>query len=715
MERVDKVRRLPLKDFDSSLLPYLPQSLNHRVALEEAARRVLLLPSVGSKSFLITIGDRSVTGLVARDQMVGPYQVPVADVGITRTTYGFDVKTGEAMALGERTPVALCSPAASARMAVGEALTNLSAAYIGGYIGLVKLSANWMCAASKSGEGAALYEAVQAVGMDLCPKLGIGIPVGKDSMSMSMRWKDEGSEEPKEVSSPLSLIVTAFSPVVDVESTWTPQLQIVDEETALVLVDISQGKTRMGGSALAQVFKQTGSECPDVDNAAVLKAFLEGCQYLRKQYPGLVLAYHDRSDGGLFTTVAEMSFAGRLGFSMTVDQWDDPVTALFNEELGAVFQVRKSDVSTFSKVFAENAFPSSASIHALGTVHVHNETLEISHRGEAVFSSSRAELQKTWADTSFRMQSLRDNAASAQSEYDIITQNHRGIYFDLTFGPPSITPSPAISRPKVAILREQGVNGHPEMAWAFHAAGFEAVDVHMTDILSSRVTLTTFRGLAACGGFSYGDVLGAGKGWANSVLLHDIARKEFSEFFKRTDTFAFGACNGCQFLSHLKSIIPGAEDWPEFKINASERFEARASMVGIADTPQTRASVFLRDMVGSKLPVAVAHGEGRATFSSDQHLQRAEDLGLVAAQYVDSEGQPTEVYPLNPNGSPRGVTGVQTLDGRVLALMPHPERVTTLSANSWYPRKMAASWKGMGPWFQLFQSAREWCSREAEV
>ncbi|KAF7357978.1 Phosphoribosylformylglycinamidine synthase [Mycena venus] len=661
--------------FDASVAPYLPnaRTINERFFL--AVSRVLRLPSVASKSFLITIGDRSITGLVTRDQMVGPWQVPVADVAVTRSSYGFDVLYGEAMAIGERTPVALVNPAASARMAVAESLTNLAAACVGD-IARVKLSANWMLSDWSS-----------------VPRLASAFPVGKDSMSMSMKWR-EGLEQ-REVSAPLSLIVTAFAPVEDVGRTWTPQLSTdADEPTILVLFDLGGGKTRLGGSALAQVFKEIGDEAPDVDDPALLKAFFQGCQTIRSSEPGLILAYHDRSDGGLFTTVAEMSFAGHVGVRLSLDSLRNdkhPIALLFNEELGAV--------------------PASTSslIHVVGQVNPSpDQAFTIVHGSEELFSSTRQELQQMWAETSFKMQCLRDNAAAAKEEFDRISDPEpTGLFYDLKF---SYSPSrDYFRRPKVAILREQGVNGHVEMAWAFTAAGFDAVDVHMSDVLSGATNLGDFRGLAACGGFSYGDVLGAGKGWAHSILLNATARDEFSKFFKRDDTFTLAVCNGCQFLSHLREIVPGAHEWPDFKPNKSERFEARVAMLEVVDSEVTRSSVWLRDMAGSKLPIAVAHGEGRVSFTAPEHRQSLEKQGLVGLRYVDGQGKPTEVYPANPNGSPGGITGVQTPDGRVLALMPHPERVVALESNSWYPGSLAKEWTNIGPWFQIFQNARKWC------
>lgn len=710
MSRTDSTRRLTGSLFDTSLSKYLPSSESLADRLSQAVNRVLRLPSVGSKSFLITIGDRSITGLVTRDQMVGPWQVPVSDVAVTRSSYGFDVRYGEAMAMGERTPIALLNPAASARMAVAESLTNIVASFVGS-ISKVKLSANWMCAASKEGEGAGLYQAVKAVGMELCPALGVSIPVGKDSMSMSMKWTQGGQK--REISSPLSLVVTAFAPVEDIGSTWTPQLRTdVGEPTVLVFFDLANGKERLGGSALTQVFKEIGSEAPDVENPSVLKAFLTACQNIRNTSPGLVLAYHDRSDGGLFTALAEMCFAGHVGVEVSLDALhsvEDPISTLFNEELGAVVQVRRSELKELMTAFVSVGFPSS-SLHVIARVNEpEDDMFTVIHGSIPIYSRSRAELQQAWSETSYKMQCLRDNAIAAQEEFDLIGDpSHQGLFYDLKF---SHAPARELfRRPMVAILREQGVNGHAEMAWAFTAAGFDAVDVHMSDIFLGKVSLGDFTGVAACGGFSYGDVLGAGKGWAHSVLLNDTARREFVEFFQRDQTFALGVCNGCQFLSHLREIVPGSQDWPYFESNRSERFEARVSMVEIVEGDVTRSSVFLRDMVGSKLPVAVAHGEGRAAFRDENHRRALESQHLPAVRYVDSKGAPTETYPLNPNGSPGGITGVHTSNGRILALMPHPERVVTLQSNSWYPPSFEDSSNGVGPWFRMFQSARQWCN-----
>ena len=711
MHRTDSTRVIAGSPFDISLAEYLPSVPSLPDRLSVAADLVLRLPCVASKSFLITIGDRTITGLVTRDQMVGPWQVPVSDVAVTRASYGFDVVHGEAMAIGERTPVAILSAPASARMAVAEAITNIAAASISS-LSKLKLSANWMCAASKPGEGAGLYEAVKAVGLELCPALGIGIPVGKDSMSMSMKWIDREGRK-KEISSPLSLIITAFAPVENVSQTWTPALQRNETHpTILIFIDLANGKERLGGSALVQVFKRIGSEAPDVEDPALIVSFFNACQKVRREHPDLVLAYHDRSDGGLFTTIAEMAFAGRVGVEIDLDVLEsshDPVSALFNEELGAVVQIRVQDLETFVGAFEEAGFPH-RNLRVIASVNgtSPDQGFTVKRGPSTIFSSTRAELQTVWAETSFKMQSLRDDPVSAKQEFSLVKDNsHNGLFYDLSFRP---EPSRAVTvRPKVAILRERGVNGHVEMAWSFTQAGFLAVDVHMTDILSGQVSLADFTGLAACGGFSYGDVLGAGNGWASTVVLNDTARGEFTRFFARDDSFTLGVCNGCQFLSHLKEIIPGAEDWPEFKLNKSGRFEGRVAVVEVVISDVTETSVFFRDMAGSKLPIAIAHGEGRAAFENEKTREKALASGIIPIRYVDSSGIPTEHYPLNPNGSLGGVAGVQTPNGRIVAIMPHPERVTMLEANSWYPRELKDEWGAVGPWFQMFQSARRWC------
>ncbi|MDP1824023.1 MAG: phosphoribosylformylglycinamidine synthase [Archangium sp.] len=638
------------------------------VELAEAIRRVLLLPAVGDKSFLVTIGDRSVTGLVARDQMVGRLQVPVADVAVTMTSY--DVHTGEAMAMGERTPLALLNAAASARMAVGEALTNLAAARID-KLGDVKLSANWMAAAGSPGEDARLYDAVKAVGVELCPALGIAIPVGKDSMSMRTVW------DQKTVTAPLSLIVSAFAPVRDVRRTLTPELQLDAGPTSLVLIDLGAGQNRLGASALAQVFNEVGDVPPDVDSPKALAAFFALVQSLNAE--GRLLAYHDRSDGGLLVTLVEMAFAGACGLTIKPSE----LAPLFSEELGAVVQVKDSDLDA---VLAR-CTASGLTANVVATPRT-DDRLTL---GALVFT--RTELRALWSDTTWRMHRLRDDASCADEEHALRTDaTFTGLTTKLTFDP-AVRPPPRASRPRVAILREQGVNGQVEMAQAFTRAGFDAVDVHMSDLLEGRFDLGSFRGLAACGGFSYGDVLGAGGGWAKSVLFHARTREVFGAFFNRPDTFSLGVCNGCQMMAQLKDLIPGAAAWPRFVRNRSEQFEARVGLVKIESSP----SLFFKGMEGSVLPVAVSHGEGRVELQGDAPL-------LVAGRFVDASGAPTERYPLNPNGSKDGVTALTTPDGRVTILMPHPERVIRTAQLSWHPKE----WGDDSPWLRFFENARTW-------
>lgn len=725
VSRTVKTRPLDIPAFDSSLSLYIPEPTTN--ILNEAVDRVLKLPAVGSKSFLITIGDRTVGGLTARDQMVGPWQVPVSDVSVTATSLTEGIKTGEAMAMGEKPLLALISPASSARMAVAEAIMNLAAADILGGLERIRLSANWMAASSHPGEGAALYEAVEAIGMQLCPELGISIPVGKDSMSMKMRWTDQESQNPKEVTAPLSLVISAFAPVGNIHKTWTPALQSAKLEqikTMLLLVDLSEGYRALGGSSLAQVFGQVGDSTPDVRNVQRLKDYYDAVQQLQES--GIVLAYHDRSDGGLFTTLVEMMFAGRCGLEIMLDSMcqtsrtKDVVETLFNEELGAVFQIRQSDEINFHRCFA-TCGPPDGLIKKIGRVSSHGkQDLAIYHGSTLVYRSSRVALQQRWASTSHQMQRLRDNPDCADAEFaSIADASDPGLSYKLTFNPSAnILPfTVSLSRrlsltnkPRVAILREEGINGQAEMAFAFMSAGFSAIDVHMTDLISDRVSLSSFVGLAACGGFSYGDVLGAGRGWASSVLFHPTTRAQFQEFFARRDTFTLGVCNGCQFLSRLKELIPGAQDWPTFVRNTSEQYEARVCMVEILDT-RASPSTFLHGMKGSTLPIAVAHGEGRASFSSGSQTAAAENLlakDLVSLRYVDSHCTPTESYPANPNGSPLGIAGVRTPDGRVLALMPHPERTVLGGIASWIPAGKSSEWGELGPWARIFQSARRW-------
>lgn len=686
MSRVAKTEPLTLEPLDLS-----------DISVEESVSRVLQLPAVGSKNFLITIGDRFITGLVDRDQMVGPWQVPVADVAVTNTSLGdTNLTTGEAMAMGEKPTLALVSAEASAKMCVAEALMNLFAADIPN-LQRVKLSANWMSAASHPGEGSKLYEAVQAIGLDLCPDLGISIPVGKDSMSMKMKWDD------KEVISPLALTITGFAPVDNTSNTWTPLLSN-KPNTILVLVDLAAGTTKsLGGSALAQVFQQIGNNAPTVHSNKLFKCFLETLIVLHKKFE--VLAYHDRSEGGIFTTIAEMCFTSRLGAELNLEGTQGCLVELFNEELGAVFQIDSGKYQAFVDIFAANGI-SAEYIKIIGTP-IKTQTLRVNFNNELVYENSRADLQSLWSNTSFHIQKLRDNPITAKQEYDNIKDDDDpGILYQLTY---SIKDDLCISyttRPKVAILREQGVNSQQEMSWSFSQAGFDTFDVHMSDILSGHVSLKDFVGLAACGGFSYGDVLGAGAGWAKSVLFNDHARNEFKQFFNRPDTFAFGACNGCQFFSRIKDLIPGTEHWPTFERNFSEQYEARFIMVEVVRS-QTD-SIFLQGMQGCKLPIAVAHGEGRANFSNDLEQQRFLDDKQMVIRYIDNYGNPTSQYPFNPNGSPFGIAGISSANGRVLAMMPHPERVTRMESNSYYPQSQAQEWKNYGPWIKLFRNARHW-------
>ncbi len=666
--------------------------------LNDAVERVLRHPAVASKSFLITIGDRSITGLVARDQFVGPWQVPVADCAVTATA--FDVYTGEAMAMGERTPLALLDAPASGRMAVGEAITNLASARIG-KISDIKLSANWMAAAGHPGEDARLYDTVKAVGMELCPALGITIPVGKDSMSMKTRWQDEG--EDKSVTAPMSLIVSGFAPVQDIRLTLTPQLRLDQGDSELLLIDLGRGQNRLGGSIIAQVYSRIGRSAPDVDNAADLKAFFDTVQALNAD--GKLLAYHDRSDGGLLATVTEMAFAGHCGLDLDLDtvaaSREALAAALFSEELGAVVQVRAADSAEVLARFAAAGLADC--VQVIGQPVAGGE-IRLSFAGETVYRAERRILQRIWSETSYRIQRLRDNAECAEQEYDLLLdESNPGLSAKLSFDVNADIAAPYINtgvRPRMAILREQGVNGQTEMAAAFHRAGFSVVDVHMSDIIAGRVSLEDFKGLVACGGFSYGDVLGAGGGWAKSVLFNARARDNFSAFFERQDSFALGVCNGCQMLSNLGELIPGSEAWPRFVRNRSEQFEARVAMVEV----QESKSIFLAGMAGSRLPIAIAHGEGHAEFANQEALLAADLSGAVALRFVDNHGQVTERYPANPNGSPRGITGLTTRDGRVTIMMPHPERVFRAVQNSWRPDE----WQEDAGWMRMFRNARVW-------
>lgn len=668
------------------------------VDIDEAVTRVLHHPAVASKSFLITIGDRTITGLVARDQMVGPWQVPVADCAVTATS--FDVYTGESMAMGERTPLALLDAAASGRMAIGETLTNLAASRIE-KLSDIKLSANWMAAAGHPGEDARLYDTVKAVGMQLCPELGITIPVGKDSMSMKTQWRDEGTD--KSVTSPLSLVVTGFAPVSDIRKTLTPQLRMDKGETDLILIDLGRGQNRMGASILTQVYGKLGTQAPDVDDAEDLKAFFAVIQGLNAD--GHILAYHDRSDGGLLVTALEMAFAGHCGLNLFLDALADDraelAAVLFNEELGAVIQVHQDATP---EVLAQFSAAGLGDCVAVIGQPVNSDDVAISFNGQPVFGGQRRLLQRQWAQTSYQIQRLRDNVQCAEQEFDaILDEENPGLSAKLSFDVNQDISAPYIRkgvRPQIAVLREQGVNGQVEMAAAFDRAGFNAIDVHMSDILSGRVSLEEFKGLVACGGFSYGDVLGAGEGWAKSILFNSRARDGFQAFFERKDSFALGVCNGCQMMSNLHELIPGTEFWPHFVRNRSEQFEARVAMVQV----QESASIFLQGMAGSRMPIAIAHGEGHAEFENEEALLEADLSGCVAMRFIDNHGKVTETYPANPNGSPRGITGLTSRDGRVTIMMPHPERVFRAVQNSWKPD----DWQEDAGWMRMFRNARVW-------
>jgi phosphoribosylformylglycinamidine synthase len=707
----------------------LPAFDTSKIVLKEAITRVLRLPSVADKTFLISIGDRTVGGFTARDQMVGPWQVPVADVAVT--TLGYNTYLGEAFAMGERTPIAVLDAPASGRMAIGEAITNIAAARIE-KIGDIKLSANWMAAAGHHGEDAAMFDTVKAVGMELCPQLGISIPVGKDSMSMKTTWKD--GEQHKAVTAPLSLIITAFAKCSNVRATLTPQL-VADTDTVVLLFDLGAGQNRMGGSALAQVYKQVGDVAPDVDDAKKLKSFFDLIQRMNSE--GKLLAYHDRSDGGMLAVLCEMSFASHIGLDIRVDECKgDDLGILFNEELGALVQVRRADLAD---IFVQCDEAGLSNVHEVARLNT-SGNINITRGKATLFSENAITLRRIWSETTYQIQKLRDNPECAQQEFDrTLDAKDPGLHVHLTYdlnenfphpqslsrgarednplsGANGVEPSPAgrgqgegtlnpkssiliaSSRPKMAILREQGVNGHVEMAAAFDRAGFAAVDVHMSDIISGRIALQDFKGVVACGGFSYGDVLGAGEGWAKSILFNPRARDEFEAFFNRNDTFALGVCNGCQMMSNLHEIIPGAENWAHFARNQSEQFEARFVMVEVQETP----SILFEGMAGSRMPIVVAHGEGYADFGNAKKLKAAQPL--VTLRYVDHNGKATETYPLNPNGSPQGITGLTTPDGRFSIMMPHPERVFRAVQNSWHP----SDWQENGAWLRMFQNARKW-------
>ncbi|ROR41369.1 phosphoribosylformylglycinamidine synthase [Diaphorobacter sp. C33] len=698
--------------------------------LEKAVIEVLAHPTVASKRFLITIGDRAVGGLTHRDQMVGPWQVPVADAAVTLADFrGF---AGEAMAMGERTPLAALNAPASGRMAVAESITNLLAAPI--ELPRVKLSANWMAACGEPGEDAALYETVKAVGMELCPQLGISIPVGKDSLSMRTQWSEDG--ETKKVTSPVSLIITAFATLADVRGTLTPQLDAKEEDTTLVLIDLGRGKMRMGGSILGQVLNQTGDETPDLDDAKDLIALVDAVNALRAK--GAILAYHDRGDGGLLATVAEMAFAGQVGVALNVDMlitegdgvtdsrmdsgegknWGAQISgrreertlrALFNEELGVVLQVRTSERNEVMQTLRAHGL--STCSHFVGKtrplsspIDAGKGELQVWRDAKAVFSASLPDLHQVWDAVSWKICQQRDNPACADSEHAAAGDPaDPGMHVQLTFDPLDNVAAPYIAtgaRPRVAVLREQGVNSHVEMAYTFTEAGFEAFDVHMTDLQTGRADLAQFAGVVACGGFSYGDTLGAGIGWARSITFNERLSAQFQQFFARGDTFALGVCNGCQMFAELADIIPGAQDWPRFTTNQSHRFEARLSMVEVLESP----SIFLQGMAGSRLPIAVAHGEGYANF---QYRGNAAKV-VRAMRFVDNHGQPTERYPFNPNGSAGGLTAVTTADGRFTAMMPHPERVFRNIQMSWTDLAATGGKDAFSPWMRVWRNARKW-------
>ncbi len=674
------------RQFETTVLPTTALELDG-VSVADAIDRLLHLPAIASKNFLITIGDRSVGGLVVQDQMVGPWQVPVADCAVTLRAFDcaeLPEAPGEAMAVGERTPLAVTDASASARMAVGEVITNLAGAAIE-KISDIKLSANWMAAAGQGHEDQKLFEAVQAIGMEMCPALGITIPVGKDSLSMKLRWQEGGVA--KAVTSPMSLIVSGFAPVWDVRRTLTPELRS-GEESALLLIDLGGGRNRLGGSCLAQVYGQTGDETPDAPAPALLKNFFEAVQQLNRD--GKLLAYHDRSDGGLFVTLAEMAFAGRTGLVIDLPEsaQADPLPTLFSEELGAVVQVRAHDAERVVAFLTEAGLAA----HMIGRP-VAGNSLVVSAAGQELYRHSRTGLHSAWSETSFHIASLRDNPDCAAQEFALLDDAERpGITVQVPFDLTERVSAPFVhsARARVAILREQGVNGQNEMAYGFDRAGFTAVDVHMSDLLAGRRSLSDFQGLAACGGFSYGDVLGAGSGWAKTVLFNESLRAQFSAFFARLDTFSLGICNGCQMMAQLAEIIPGAGGWPVFERNVSSRFEARVCMTEI---PATN-SLFLAGMAGARMPIIVAHGEGHASF--------APSPALVAVRYTDTYGRVTEQYPLNPSGSPGGVAGVTSADGRALIVMPHPERIQLALQNTW-TRRLPAS-----PWQRMFENARRW-------
>ncbi len=680
---------------DVKQLPALSDAFDaSAVDIRDAAYRLLRLPTVADKTFLISIGDRTVGGMISRDPMVGPWQVPVSDVAVTISDY--TSTTGEAMTMGERTPLALLDAPASGRMAVAEAITNIAAADVRA-LSDVRLSANWMAACGEPGEDADLYATVKAVGEAFCPALGIAIPVGKDSLSMKTSWREATRD--RKMLAPLSLIVSAFAPVRDVRRTLTPQLRTDLGPTSLLLIDLGGGRDRLGGSCLAQVFGKLGHEAPDCDDPSRLAKFFAAIAQLREQ--ALLKAYHDRSDGGLFVTLAEMAFAGHCGLEIDLGDVRDSAAALFAEELGAVVQVREADLRQAFAVFEHHGLASS--VRTIGTV-IDADRVRVRGQGRVVLEESRTNLRAAWSETTYRLVERRDHPQCAKEQYETACDpNDPGLSASLTFDVNEDIAAPYISkgtRPKVAILREQGVNSHIEMAAALYRAGFEPYDVHMTDLVAGRAQLADYRGFVACGGFSYGDVLGAGEGWAKSILFNAQLREAFSRFFTRTDTFSLGVCNGCQMMSTLRELIPGADCWPRFVRNRSEQFEARLSMVEVTKSP----SIFFAGMEGSRMPIAVAHGEGRAEFRTPDGLNALVAANLLSLRFVDNYGQPTERYPANPSGAPAGLTGITSSDGRATLLMPHPERVCRTVQNSWHPDE----WGEDSPWMRMFRNARVW-------
>ncbi|MEI6093096.1 MAG: phosphoribosylformylglycinamidine synthase [bacterium] len=683
-----------------------PLDLNG-IKVLDAVERVLRLPSVANKTFLITIADRSITAMVARDQMVGPYQTPIADAAVTTASYRSN--SGEAMAMGERTNIAVVSGPASCRMAIGEAVTNIASTNIG-EIGNIKLSANWMCACGEDGEDANLYDSVRTVGEELCPKLGISIPVGKDSLSMRTVWKTAKGREEKMIA-PLSLVVSSFAPVKDVRKTVTPNIKDINSsginisDTKLILLDLGQKKNRLGASAFAQVYNQVGNEHPDLDDPTLFVNFYNAIQEMISQ--GLILAYHDRSDGGLFVTLAEMAISARCGLKIDIKDLNNDkrsntinsLSILFSEELGSVVQVANADLVKVNSILEKYTINHISSVIGEPSK---DKTFQINYDGKSVYSDSITKLNRSWSELTYRMQEYRDNPESAKQEYDnLLDEKDPGLSFKLTYDPDFNFNISTNTRPKMAILREQGVNGQVEMAASFDKAGFDSVDIHMTDLFNKKFDLKDFNGLVACGGFSYGDVLGAGSGWAKSVLFNEYLKEMFAKFFARKDTFSLGVCNGCQMMSQLKNIIPGAQDWPEFLRNRSEQFEARYVTVELKDSQ----SILFKGMAGSKLPIPIAHGEGLADFQRTGNYANLKKLNLVSAVYVDNYGKPTERYPFNPNGSIEGITALTTEDGRATIMMPHPERLFRSVIMSYRPNNLFTGENG--PWMRIFNNARE--------